>query len=160
MEFLSQMDEKSKERIRKRELQVHTRRKDAPQPPPNDPRFPQERPHPIPKDDNMDLSTNMVDILQRVKRICGMLEIPSLEETRGFLNDHDMFEDPSILLQANHFEKTKEEHAPFFISLAINDLWLHNSMLDSGASINMMTLKVIMSPQGRIYLWLGLTLFA
>jgi hypothetical protein len=81
------MDEESKERIRKKELQVHTRRKDAPQPPPIDTIFPQARPHLIPKDDNMDLRTNMVDILQRVKRIRGMLEIPSLEETRGFLND-------------------------------------------------------------------------
>ena len=107
----------------------------------------------------MDLSTNMVDILQRVKRIRGMLEIPSLEETIGFSNDQEMFEDPSILLQANHFEQTKEEHAPFFISLAINDLWLHNCMLDSGA-INMMNLKVMMSPQGIIYLWFGLTLFS
>ena len=87
MEFLSQMDEESKERLRKKELQVHTRRKDAPQPPPSDPRFPQARPHPIPKDDNMDLSTSMVDILQRVKRIHGMLEILSLEETRGLSND-------------------------------------------------------------------------
>jgi hypothetical protein len=150
MEFLSQMDEESKERLRKKELQVHTRRKDAPQPPPSDPRFPQARPHPIPKDDNMDLSTNMVDILQRVKRIRGMLEIPSLEETRGFSNDQEMFEDPSILLQANHFEQTKEEHAPFFISLAINDLWLHNCMLDSGASINMMTLKVMTDAWGML----------
>jgi hypothetical protein len=85
----------------------------------------------------------MVDILQRVKRIHGMLEIPSLKETRRFSDDQELFEEPSILLQTDHFEQTEEEQAPFLVSLEINDLCLHNCMLDSLGSINMMSLKVM-----------------
>jgi hypothetical protein len=42
-----------------------------------------------------------------------------------------------------HYDRSKEEHAPFFISLVVNDLLLHNCMLDSGASTNVMSLKVM-----------------
>jgi hypothetical protein len=54
-----------------------------------------------------------------------------------------MFEEPPILLQASHFVKTKEEQALFFISLEINDLCLHNCMLEYEASINIISLKVM-----------------
>jgi hypothetical protein len=90
----------------------------------------------------MDLSTSIVDILQRVKNIFGMLETPSLEETRVFSNKQGMFEKPPILLQASHFEET-EEQALFFVSLEINDLCLHNCMIESKTSVNMMSLKVV-----------------
>jgi hypothetical protein len=42
-----------------------------------------------------------------------------------------------------HYDRKNEEHAPFFISLVVNDLLLHNCMLDSGASTNVMSLKVM-----------------
>jgi hypothetical protein len=45
--------------------------------------------------------------------------------------------------ETDHFEQTEKEQAPFLISLAIDDLCLHNCMLDFGASINMMSLKVM-----------------
>jgi hypothetical protein len=41
-----------------------------------------------------------------------------------------------------HYGNSKEEHAPFFISLVVNDLLLCNCMLDFGASANVMSLKV------------------
>jgi len=50
---------------------------------------------------------------------------------------------PPILLQANHLRQTNEEYPPFFISMELNDMCLHNCMLDSGALTNVMTLKVM-----------------
>jgi hypothetical protein len=38
---------------------------------------------------------------------------------------------------------TKEDHPPFFVSLMINDLLLHNCMYDSGASSNIITKNVM-----------------
>jgi hypothetical protein len=42
-----------------------------------------------------------------------------------------------------HYDHTNEERAPFFISLVVNDLFLHNCMLDFGDSTNVMSLKVM-----------------
>jgi hypothetical protein len=50
MEILSQMDEESRERLRKKELQVYARQKNVPQAPPSDPIFPRPRPPPPSKD--------------------------------------------------------------------------------------------------------------
>lgn len=36
-----------------------------------------------------------------------------------------------------------EDHLPFYVSLIVNDRLLHNCMLDSGASSNVMTKKVM-----------------
>lgn len=38
---------------------------------------------------------------------------------------------------------TKEDNQPFFLTLEVNDCLLHNCMLDSGASTNVMTKKVM-----------------
>jgi len=65
------------------------------------------------------------------------------DKVKRFLRVEENSEDPTILLQPNHFERSKEEHAPFFISLAVNDLWLRNCMFDSRVSANVMTLKVM-----------------
>jgi len=99
------MNEESRERIR--EYQVYN--KDASQPLPNKLRSPKPKSPPTPKDDKTYLRINIVDILQRLKKIHGMLEIHYFEKTRSFLNYHGMLEESPIPLQASHFEKTKEE---------------------------------------------------
>jgi hypothetical protein len=40
-------------------------------------------------------------------------------------------------------DSTKEDHPPFFVSLMITDLLLHNCMYDFGASSNIITKNVI-----------------
>ena len=40
-------------------------------------------------------------------------------------------------------DSRKEDHPPFYVSLMIGDLLLHNCMLDSGSSSNVMTKKVM-----------------
>jgi ribonuclease HI/transposase InsO family protein len=53
--------------------------------------------------------------------------------------------DPPVILTSR--DRTKEENPPFFVSLEINDQWLHNCMYDSGASSNIIT-KGIMQRLG------------
>jgi hypothetical protein len=42
-----------------------------------------------------------------------------------------------------NYDRKNGGHAPFFITLVVNNLLLHNCMLDSGASTNVMSLKVM-----------------
>jgi hypothetical protein len=50
-------------------------------------------------------------------------------------------EDPPVVLTSRDW--TKEENPPFFVSLTINDLMLHNCMYDYGASSNIMTKRIM-----------------
>jgi hypothetical protein len=50
-------------------------------------------------------------------------------------------EDVPVILHS--MDWTKEDHPPFFVSLMINDLLLHNCMYDSGASSNIITKNVM-----------------
>jgi hypothetical protein len=120
---LSQTSEDS--RVKLEEPQVYAR--DLPQP------------FPKPRNDKTNLKINMAYILQNVKRICGMLEIPFL--TKQIPDDQQLFEETSTILKTGHFEKN--EQTPFITSLLIDDLCLHNCMLDSKSSVNMMSLKVM-----------------
>ena len=43
----------------------------------------------------------------------------------------------------NSVDPRREEHPPFYVSLLVDKLLLHNCMLDSGASSNVMTRKVM-----------------
>jgi hypothetical protein len=97
------------------------------------------QPFPKPRNDRTNLITSMAYILQKVKRIRGMLEIPSF--TKITPDDQQLFEENSTLLQTGHFEKN--EQTPFLTSLLIDDLCLHNCMLESESSVNMMSLKVM-----------------
>jgi hypothetical protein len=46
-----------------------------------------------------------------------------------------------VILQ--NWDRTNEKNLPFYLSLLVNDKVLHNCMLDSGASSNVMTKKVM-----------------
>jgi hypothetical protein len=97
------------------------------------------QPFPKHSNDRTNLRTSMAYILQKVKRIRGMLEIPSLKKRT--LDDQQLFEETSTLLQTGHFEQN--EQTPFLTSLIIDDLCLHNCMLDFELSNNMTSLKVM-----------------
>ena len=51
------------------------------------------------------------------------------------------YQDAPIILQS--MDKGNEKNQPFFLSLLVNNHLLHNCMLDSGASSNVMTKKVM-----------------
>jgi hypothetical protein len=47
------------------------------------------------------------------------------------------------MLQANHLRIHYGENPPFFTTLAMNNKYLNNCMLDTGGGANMMSLKVM-----------------
>jgi hypothetical protein len=55
----------------------------------------------------------------------------------------EIHEDAPVILQGMDHNRGNGSHQPFFISLLVNNLLLHNCVLDSGASSNVMTRKVM-----------------
>ena len=53
----------------------------------------------------------------------------------------DVTEDLPVILHI--MDSRKEDHPPFYVSLMIGDLLLHNCMLNFGSSSNVMTKKVM-----------------
>jgi hypothetical protein len=52
-------------------------------------------------------------------------------------------EDPPIILNTMYLDRKRDNNPPFYLSLGMNDLRLNNCMLDSKASTNVMSLKVM-----------------
>ena len=73
-----------------------------------------------------------------------LVNIPlQMDKVKKFLNLEETEEDPSVVFQAMHQNRKNCSHSPFFITLVVINLLLHNYMLDSSASTNVMPLKVI-----------------
>jgi hypothetical protein len=72
------------------------------------------------------------------------IKIPSIKECfNTFFSGTTEPMDPPIMLQADHFRIQYGENPPFFMTLMMNNKCLNNCMLDTGASANMMSLKVM-----------------
>ena len=69
---------------------------------------------------------------EQAKKILGLQEF--MEESH---------EDAPVVLQTMSQEGTNGSHNPFFITLVVNDLLLHNSMLDYGESTYVMPLTIM-----------------
>ena len=54
---------------------------------------------------------------------------------------NNVFADPPTVLHTR--DPRKEDHPPFYVSLMMGDLLLHNCILDSGSSSSIMTKKVM-----------------
>jgi hypothetical protein len=72
------------------------------------------------------------------------INIPSIKEhfNNFFLGTTEPV-DPPVMLQANHFRIHYGENPSFFMTLTMNNKYLNNCMLDTGAGANMMSLKVM-----------------
>ena len=67
-----------------------------------------------------------------------------LEEIFEILDSLNLQDDsPTILFGPHVDESINEDVPPFYIILNIHDAILHNSMLDSGASHNLMPRKIM-----------------
>jgi hypothetical protein len=66
-----------------------------------------------------------------------------LEKDQGKVlhKSNELHNDAPVII--NNMDWTKEDHPPFFVSLLINDLLLHNCMYDSGALSNIITKNVM-----------------
>jgi hypothetical protein len=78
------------------------------------------------------------------KQITKVISVSKLESQSDVLNLED--DKPNITF-GPHFEGAKDIVSPFYITLNIYDQLLHNCMLDSGASHNVMP-KIIMDRLG------------
>lgn len=68
---------------------------------------------------------------------------PQRRQIKKALGLDDEPDEPLVILQNMHIDKKNSSHDPFLVSLVINDLILHDCMLDSGASTNATPLKVM-----------------
>jgi hypothetical protein len=88
----------------------------------------------------LDLAKNLI----YKKQIAKVINFSNVECHADVINLQD--ERPTIMF-GPHIENTKDFVAPFYITLIVHDHLLHNCMLDSGASHNLMP-KVIMEKLG------------
>ena len=68
--------------------------------------------------------------------------LKAIEElSQGNVDKSIAYQDAPVILQS--MDRGNEKNHPFFLSLLVNNHLLHNCMLDSGASSNAMTKKVM-----------------
>ena len=83
--------------------------------------------------------------------VTELLKVPSqranllsaIEVTQREEKPNDEPQDEEIVLKSMNCYVGNEGHLPFYVSLIVNDHLLHNCMLDSGASSNVMTKRVM-----------------
>jgi hypothetical protein len=91
----------------------------------------------------IDLSAMMGKMNMSVPLI-EMCKIPSIKrEVLITLKVLVEEEDPPVILNTMYHGQQREDYRPFYLSLGVNGLRLNNCMLDSGASTNVMSLKVM-----------------
>ena len=82
--------------------------------------------------------TELLKIPSQRAKLLSAIEVTQREEKHS-----DEPEDEEIVLKSMNCYVGNEDHQPFYVSLIVNDRLLHNCMLDSGASSNVMTKKVM-----------------
>jgi hypothetical protein len=83
---------------------------------------------------------DLIKIPSQKDKLLKAIEGPN-ERSLGKYKSKEYHEDVPVILHS--MDWTKEDHPPFFVSLMINDLLLHNCMYDSGASSNIITKNVM-----------------
>jgi hypothetical protein len=154
MEVINNLDQESREKLKKQELQVYTRQKKINQPLSTSPAVAQTRPPPmnillpknLPKIERVDLNFDFEGALSKMHvtiPLREVIKVPSIKERfDNFFKGSDGPMDPPLMLQVDHFRVQYDEHPPFFMTLLINNKCLNNCMLESRAGANMMSLKV------------------
>jgi hypothetical protein len=153
MDMINNLDQESREKLKKQEFQVYTRQKKLNQPLSTSPAASQTRPPPMtiflpknhPKTERVDLNFDFEGALAKVHVTIPLREVVKVpfvkERFDHFFKGSDGSMDPPIMLQVDHFRVQYDEHLPFFRTLLMNNKCLNNCMLDSGAGANMMSLK-------------------
>jgi hypothetical protein len=84
--------------------------------------------------------SDLIKIPSQKDKLLKAIEGPN-ERSLGKYKSKEHHEDAPVII--NSMDWTREDHPPFFVSLKINDLLLHNCMYDSGASSNIITKNVM-----------------
>jgi hypothetical protein len=151
MEVINNLDQESREKLKKQEFQVYTRQKRMNQPLSTHSAISHTRPPPMnillprnrPKNEIVDLNFDFEGALAKMHVTIPLREfikVPSVKERfKFFLKSSDEPIDPPIMLQADHFMVQYDGHLLFFVTLLINN----KCMLDSWAGDNTISLKVM-----------------
>jgi hypothetical protein len=148
MAVINNLDQESKEKLKKQEFQVY-RRKKLNQPTASQTKTPPlgVPPPKISKTEAVNLNFDFEGALSKMHvtiPLKEVIKVPSVKERfDNFFQGSDGPMDPPIMLQANHFRVQNDEHPPFFMTLIMNNKSLNNCMLDTGVGANMMSLKVM-----------------
>ena len=94
------------------------------------------------------LASEIVKIPEQREKLLKVLNAPSLKKVifKKSLEEppptqNNVLEYPIVVLHT--MDSRKEDHPPFYVSLMMGYLLLHNCMLDLGSSSNIMTRKVM-----------------
>jgi hypothetical protein len=153
MEVINNLDQESKEKLKKQEFQVY-RRKKMNQPISTIPMETQTKPPPLDiilpktsKTERVDLNFDFEGELSKMQVTIPLREfikVPYVKEQfDNFFKESAGPMDPPIMLQADHIRVQYDEYPPVFMTLIMNNKSINNCMLDSGAGANMMSLKVM-----------------
>jgi hypothetical protein len=116
-------------------------------PPPPPPPVHDLLPQPAPTDEDLHLNIDVPGMIGKMNMLVPVVEmckIPSIRrEVLKALKVQDEAGDPPVILNTMYHGSQGEENPPFYLSLGINGFHLNNCMLDSGASTNVMSLKVM-----------------
>jgi hypothetical protein len=119
--------------------------KDVPPPPP--PLVHDLLPHPAPRDEDIFLNINIPVMFLKMNisiHVVVMFKIPSIRiDVLNELKVQYEAQYPSVILDTMYHGKQGEDNPPLYLSLGINGFCLNNYMFDSGASTNIMSLKVM-----------------
>jgi len=114
--------------------------------PPPPPTICELLPKPSPTDGiqlNVDVGS-MFGKLNMMVPVTEMCNIPSVKrKIFKILQVLAEKEDPPIMLNIMYLDRPRDKNPPFYLSLGMKYLRLNNFMLDSGASTNFMSLKVM-----------------
>jgi hypothetical protein len=99
----------------------------------------------VPVSDLLKIASQKEKLLKAINVPYGKEFVKNQEVDKNQEKEKELHKDPPVVLTSR--DKTKEESPTFFVSLKINDQWLHNCMYDSGASSNIIT-KGIMQRLG------------
>jgi hypothetical protein len=138
MEVINNLDQESREKLKKQEFLVYTRQKKLNQPLSSGPAVSQTRPPSMnillpknpPKTEILDLNFDFEEVLSKMHvtiPLREVIKVPSIKERfDNFFKGLDGPMDPPIMLQADHFRVQYDEHPPFFMTLLMNNKCLNN----------------------------------
>jgi hypothetical protein len=144
--IINNLDPESREKLKKKEIQVYQRRN------PSQSTSGQSKTSEVPppkktKADAITLDFDFEGALAKMHvnvPLKEAIKIPTIKQRfNNFFAGAPEPEDPPIMLQANHFRIHYGDNPPFFMTLQMNNKYLNNCMLDTGAGANMMSLKVM-----------------
>jgi hypothetical protein len=148
MAVINNLDQESKEKLKKQEFQVYRRKKlgqptvEKTKPPSLGVLLPETS-----KTGRVNLNFDFEGALSKMHVTIPLKEVirvPSVKERfDNFFQGLDGPMDPPIMLQADHFRVQYSEIPPFFMTLIMNKKILNNCILDTGAGANIMSFKVM-----------------